>query len=125
MPILPLTISAAHAGITLTTGNSPVSVTNTGTISGSTTSSGIYGPGGTGSTWALYNAGQITSTNYDGIQFGAGSKTVSPGVILIIIWRRILRINWREPTPETVPRRALSCRPLSAPPPLALSDPCR
>jgi transposase IS166 family protein len=46
-------------------------------------------------------------------------------VILIIIWRKILRINWRGPTPEIAPRRAPSCRPLSAPPPPALSNLCR
>src|SRR5580658_10177827 len=78
------TISVTSAGITLTSGNNPVSVTSSGSISGSTTGDGIYGPGGTGATWTIDNAGYVGSTNFDGIQLGAslGSNAVAPALVI-------------------------------------------
>jgi fibronectin-binding autotransporter adhesin len=76
------TLTTSSAGITLTSGDNPVSVTSSGTVAGGISHYGIYGPGGSGNTWSIYNSGTIVSSR-DAIKLGAflGSNSVAPGIV--------------------------------------------
>lgn len=85
MPKTISTTTSASAGITLTSGDNPVSITGTGTIVASTPSA-LYGPSGTANFWTIANSGLISSTGTDaaGIQLGSynpASKPVGAGMV--------------------------------------------
>jgi hypothetical protein len=76
------TISGSSSvGITLTSGDNPVSVTGTIAAAGGTA---LYGPGTGSYSWTIDNSGTVsgdTLASGDGIQLGSGSAAVGPSAV--------------------------------------------
>jgi hypothetical protein len=80
---MPKTISTytySVNGITLATGDNPVTVTANGTVS-AYVAGALYGPGGSTITWTIANSGLIANTNEYGIILGTGTSPVASGIV--------------------------------------------
>ena len=70
-------------GITLTSGDNPVSVT--GTIESANGSAALYGPGGASQTWTINNSGSISANSMfpggQGVRLGSHYTTVASGSV--------------------------------------------
>jgi hypothetical protein len=63
--------------IMLSSGDSPLTITNTGLISND--SGALYTPGGPGQTWTFINVGSITALTSDAGMMVADRSTLAPG----------------------------------------------